>query len=126
MSQEKQKKNVFIVEDDDALRRALILNFKKDFNIDEAEDGKAALEFLKKNKPDIILLDIGLPYVNGMDVLKFIRKTDSIKNIPVIIISNLDDQNLVAQGLILGARDYLAKSNYSLDDIVEMVKMRLR
>lgn len=119
------KKNILIVEDDTALRLALVSALKEDYKFSEAEDGEQAIDMLGTCKPDLILLDIKMPKVNGIEVLKFMRKQASFKNTPVIIISQLDEPMLIAQGLLLGAKHYLAKANYTLKDITEMVKMCL-
>ncbi|OGY81409.1 MAG: hypothetical protein A3F54_02055 [Candidatus Kerfeldbacteria bacterium RIFCSPHIGHO2_12_FULL_48_17] len=119
------KKTIFIVEDDTALRLALVKQMEKFYTIEQSGDGKEALDWLGKHVPDLILLDIKLPHVDGITILKVVRKNKATKHTPVIIISNIDDQALVAQGLILGAKDYLAKSSYSLEDITEMVRLRM-
>ena len=119
------KKTIFIVEDDTALRLALVKQMEKFYTIEQSGDGKEALDWLGKHVPDLILLDIKLPHVDGITILKAVRKNKATKHTPVIIISNIDDQALVAQGLILGAKDYLAKSSYSLEDITEMVRLRM-
>lgn len=119
------KKRILIVEDDGGLREALINGLSQEFEFEEAADGQIALDWLKTNIPDLVLLDINLPKVDGMTVLKMIHQDKRTKNVPVIIISSMDDNDLVAQGLILGAKDYLAKANYTLADIAEMIRMRL-
>ena len=99
------KKTIFIVEDDTALRLALVKQMEKFYTIEQSGDGKEALDWLGKHVPDLILLDIKLPHVDGITILKAVRKNKATKHTPVIIISNIDDQALVAQGLILGAKD---------------------
>ena len=120
------KKNIFIIEDDAALRLALVSHLKRNYKVSEAEDGEQAIDMLSTLRPDLILLDIKMPKINGIEVLKYMRRKTMLKNTPVIIISQFDAPTLITQGLLLGAKDYLAKANYTLEDIAEMIKTRLR
>jgi DNA-binding response OmpR family regulator len=84
-----------------------------------AED---ALREIEKRKPDVILLDIVLPKMDGYEFLKLVKENDALKSIPVIILSNLGSQDEIEKGLNLGAVSYLVKSNITPDDIVERVR----
>lgn len=121
-----EKKLIYIIEDDQSLLFALETKLKEvGFETVTADDGQQALDKLKTIQPNLILLDIKLPRVSGLEILKSIRENEQTKEIPVIIMSQYDDSDIVAQGLTLGAKDYLAKSSYGLNDIVEMVKARV-
>ena len=121
-----EKKLIYIIEDDQSLLFALETKLKEvGFETVTADDGQQALDKLKTIQPNLILLDIKLPRVSGLEILKSIRENEQTKEIPVIIMSQYDDSDIVAQGLTLGAKDYWAKSSYGLNDIVEMVKARV-
>jgi len=74
-----------------------------------AENGKVALSMIKKNKPDLILLDIIMPEMNGFELLKFLKSDINLKDIPVLLISAMDEMDDIVKGIELGAEDYLVK-----------------
>jgi DNA-binding response OmpR family regulator len=84
-----------------------------------AED---ALKELDGKKPDVILLDIVLPKMDGYEFLKLIKEKESLKSVPVVVLSNLGSQDEIEKGLSLGAISYLVKSNITPDDIVKKVE----
>ena len=77
-------------------------------------------------QPDLILLDLVLPGKNGFQFLKEIKESEKTKKIPVVILSNLGDEEEVRQGLKLGAIDFLIKADYDLDEVVEIIKKYLK
>ena len=83
------------------------------FDIIEAANGLEAIKILETENPDLILLDILMPYMDGMEVLEKIKKEERFKNTPVILLTNLSQQEEVKHGLELGARDYLIKSHFT-------------
>ena len=113
---------IFVVEDDSFLRKLLVDKLKREgFEVVEATGGKEALEYLKKNLPLLILLDLVMPGIDGFEVLDKIRKDPSTKNIPVIVLSNLGEKENVERAKSLGADDYLVKAHFILDEIVAKV-----
>lgn len=113
-----QKKIILIVEDDEVLLRALYLTFHEDdYTIATAPDGDTGLKMAGRMKPDVILLDLLLPKMNGFDFLKFLKADNSLKAIPVIVLSNLGDQDNIAKAKDLGALDYFVKSGTNLEDL---------
>lgn len=86
-----------------------------------ATDANQAFEILNKEKPDIIILDILLPGKNGFEILKEIKNNDSLKEIPVIILSNFGQKDEIEKGLKLGAKKYLIKATLTLDEILYQV-----
>ena len=113
---------ILIVEDEDILRNVLQERFEEEnFSVFIAPDGKIALSLAKKNKPDIILLDILLPEVDGIEVLTSLKANDELSNIPVIMLSNLSEDQKIKQALELGAVDYLVKSQHPINEVVEKV-----
>lgn len=87
-----------------------------------AGDGEQAMEILSREKPDIILLDILLPGMDGFEILKWIKKDEKSKDIPVILLSNLGQQTDIEKGTDLGAEKFLVKATVSLDEIVSEIK----
>ncbi len=117
---------IVIVEDESALSSALSEKFKKaGFETAVASDGGEAVDVIRKNMPDIIALDILLPKKNGFDILAEIKSDISLKDIPVIMLSNLDQDEDLKKALRLGAVDYWVKSQHPINEIVDKVKMRL-
>ncbi|MFZ3057637.1 MAG: response regulator [Minisyncoccales bacterium] len=113
---------ILIVEDEDILRNVLQERFEEEnFIVSIAQDGKIALSLAKKIKPDIILLDILLPKIDGIEVLTFLKADDDLSNIPVIMLSNLSEDQKIRQALELGAIDYLVKSQHPINEVVEKV-----
>lgn len=92
------------------------------FSVAEAINGMEALKKLKDVKPDLILLDIIMPYVDGLEVLKKIKENEDTKNIPVILLTNLSQKEEVDKGMELGARDYLIKSHFTPSEVLEKIK----
>ncbi len=120
------KKKILIVEDDRSLQNALVeMIGRENFEVTSAFDGEEAMEKLKEEKPDLILLDIILPKKNGYEVLEEIKKGEEIKNIPVLILTNLEDIDDVQKALDLGATTFMVKSDFSLKDVLEKIKVAL-
>lgn len=116
------KKKIFIVEDEEMLSKVLAEQFSvAGFDVEIASDGEKALELLEKSKPDIILLDIILPKINGFDVLKSIKENPDTQDIPVIMTSNLGRDEDIKQAIKLGAIDYYIKAQHPIFEIIEKV-----
>ena len=114
--------DLLIVEDDEILLRALYLIFHEDnYTIATAPDGDTALKMAERMRSDLILLDLLLPMMNGFDFLKFIKANPGLKEIPVIVLSNLGDQENIAKAKELGALDYFVKSGTNLNDLREKI-----
>ena len=117
---------VLIVEDDSFLSSLLKTRIKNDgYDAYLASDGDAAWEFLKKEKPDLIFLDVILPKKSGFDLLESLQSDPEVKNIPIIIISNLGQDADISRGKELGAVDYFVKARVSVDDLVKKIGERL-
>ena len=112
-----------IVEDEEILAKVLEEKLKKaNFNVQIAENGEKAISITKNFNPDIILLDLMLPKIDGFEVLKEIKKDNDTKLIPVIAITNLADDDHIKKALQLGVVDYFVKANHPVNEIVEKVK----
>jgi DNA-binding response OmpR family regulator len=114
---------ILLVEDDPFLLSMYSVKFElENFTVVTAEDGEKGLSMAKKDDPDIILLDIMLPKMDGFEVLKELKKDDITKNIPIILLTNLSQKKEVSQGLSLGADDYLIKAHFMPSEVVEKIK----
>ena len=116
-------KTILFIEDESALQKtfAKILE-KEDYSIIPALDGEIGLNLVKRKKPDLILLDLVLPRVNGFEVLKRIKEDEETKNIPVIVLTNLETIDNIDKAIELGATTYLVKANYTLKEVLDKVK----
>ncbi|MDD4901389.1 MAG: response regulator [Patescibacteria group bacterium] len=123
----KQMKKILIVEDDNILSKAIrtILEEEK-FKIIVAVDGEEALVKVKEFTPDLILLDLILPKKSGEDVLAELKKNEETKDIPVLVTTVKSDHEAVSRCIALGARGYLIKAHYSLEEIVKKVQETLK
>jgi CheY-like chemotaxis protein len=102
---------VLFVEDDPSVAQMYKLKLELDgYQVTVATDGEQALEMATSNPPDIVFLDIRLPKMDGLAVLEKLRETDNTKQVPVVILSNYSERELVERGLKLGALEYLIKS----------------
>lgn len=114
---------ILIIEDDKFLRQLVARKLsKQDFEIAEAVDGESGLEKVKSEDPDLILLDLILPGMDGFEVLSKIEEDPELSVIPVIILSNLGQKDEIEKGLQMGAKDYLVKAHFTLGEIVEKIK----
>jgi DNA-binding response OmpR family regulator len=113
---------ILIVEDEDVLSLVLEEKFKNEgFDVQIARDGEEAQDKAEKFKPDAILLDLILPKKGGLEVLEGFKKTDGLKLIPVIVLSNLEGDETIKKALSLGAEDYFVKTQHPIAEIVEKV-----
>ena len=92
------------------------------FVVDVAENGELGLKEVQKRQPDLVLLDILLPKMDGFTVLQHMKEDAELKNIPVILLTNLGQKDDVEKGLKLGAADYLIKAHFKPSETVDKVK----
>jgi len=118
---------ILIVEDERRFREMLSSIFNSEgFSVISASNGEEGLKIAESEIPDVILLDIILPKKDGFEVLEGLKKKNRLSKIPVIVLTNLEDNRDVQRALSLGAYTYLVKANYTLDEIVEKVNFFLR
>ena len=121
-----KNKTILLVEDDKDL---LMLMSKKltdeGFNVVTFELGQDALDYLLKESPDLVLLDILLPDIDGLTSLNQIATHQKTKNLPVIILSNLADQGSFEQAAAVGDYEYLVKARTDLNDVVKKIEEKL-
>lgn len=121
------KSRILLVEDDTFLAGMYISKLSLEhFETDLAVDGKAGLDKAKKVKPDIILLDILLPKMDGFEVLRRLKADPDTAAIPIILLTNLGQKSDVLKGLELGAADYLIKAHFMPSEVVAKIKEVLR
>jgi DNA-binding response OmpR family regulator len=120
------QKSILFIEDESALQKTFgdILT-QEGYSMVSALDGELGLKLAKEKKPDLILLDLILPKIHGFDVLKKLKEEDGTKEIPVIVLTNLERLEDVSKALELGAATYLVKADYSLEEILEKIKKTL-
>jgi two-component system alkaline phosphatase synthesis response regulator PhoP len=125
------KKKILFVEDDAATLDVYGTVLKgAGFKLEVITLGEEAIKRIKKmrgaEKPDLVLLDLILPDINGIEVLKEIRKQKEMKNLPVFILTNYTDEQLEKKGIRFDSEKYLAKTDYSPNRLVELIKERLK
>lgn len=114
---------ILIIDDESAVRNALRINLKsQDYNISEAVTGKEGLEVAKSFHPHLIILDLGLPDISGLEVLKELRKWTQVS---VVVLTATDDENMKVKLLDAGADDYLTKP-FSVPELMARVRLGLR
>ncbi len=125
---EKKQKHILIVEDEIFLSNLLKLNLEKEgFEVTQVFDGKnVTKELLIGKKIDLILLDLILPDKNGFVLLEEIKKDPMLSKIPVVILSNLGQEEDILRGKKLGVKDYFVKAKESVESIVKKVKNILK
>ena len=116
-------KTILFIEDESALQKTFgdILG-KEGYDMISALDGEIGLKLAKSKKPDLILLDLVLPKVHGFEVLKELKSDPGTKDIPIIVLTNLETIEDVNKAIELGAKTYLVKTQYNLEEVVEKVK----
>jgi len=118
-------KTILLVEDDKFLSNLLKNRLEKEnFNVIHAVDGEEAVNILRTSpsKPDLVLLDIILPKKNGFEVLEEVKQDLEFKALPIIIISNLGQDDDLSRGKELGATEYFIKAQTSIDDLISKIK----
>ncbi len=114
---------VLLIEDDVRVRELYELVLKMDeYQVVTAETGEDGLAKAKAENPDLIFLDIRLPGMNGLEVLESLRQDEKTAEIPVVILSNLDDEKTISRGVSLGALEYVVKSRITPQDLSKRVK----
>jgi len=119
-------KKILFIEDEESLQKTITDTLSKEgFEIVSALDGENGLRLAKEEQPDLILLDLRLPEMGGIEVLEKLKKDADTKDIPVIILTNVEEMREIQRAIDLGATTYLVKINYKLEEVVEKVKKAL-
>ena len=123
---EKDKKTILVVDDEQSIMELLVFNLQKEgYNTLEAYDGVTAVEMAMNEKPDLILLDVMIPKLDGISVCKKIRYALNISNIPILMISAKDTESDKIVGLEMGADDYITKP-FQIREVMARIKANLR
>jgi len=118
---------ILIVEDDKFLRELMVRKLSQEnFQIIEAVDGEEGVSKVKEVIPDMVLLDLILPGIDGFEVLAKVKEDPATTSVPVIILSNLGQREDVERGMKLGAIDYLIKAHFTPNEIIDKIKVNLK
>jgi DNA-binding response OmpR family regulator len=119
-------KKILIIEDEEILSNLLEKKLKEiGYDVSVAFDGEEGLNKIKELKPDLVLLDIIMPKKGGFEVLEEMQKDSQLKKIPVIIISNSGQPVEISKALDLGVKDYLIKTQFDPQEVIEKVKNQI-
>ena len=119
-------KKILLIEDEDVIIDLLQRKLEKEgYEIEVAHDGQEGLDKMKKIKPDLVLLDIIMPKLGGLEVMEKKKKDPGLRNIPVIIISNSGQPVELERAKKLGARGWLIKTEFDPQEVVEKVKKEI-
>jgi DNA-binding response OmpR family regulator len=117
---------ILVIEDDKFLRKVISLKLDRNgFEVYEAIDGEKGIKKIAEKKPDLILLDLILPGMDGFEVLSKIKTNPDFAEIPIIIFSNLGQKDDIEKGLRMGANDYLVKAHFTPDEIISKIRLIL-
>lgn len=114
-------KKILIIDDDPTGVQLLSTALAEKYHVIVAEYGKEGFEKAKKEIPDLILLDIKLPDIDGVDVLQLLKKDHQTSGIPVIVLTNMSDEATVSRILQAGGTNYLVKTDWSITDIAQKI-----
>jgi len=122
----KKNKKVLIAEDDNFLSEVYVTKLvSENFDVFLAQDGEEALKIAKQEIPDILLLDIFMPAMNGIEVLKKVKAIPSLAKVDIMVLTNANEKEFLDQARKLGVQDYLIKSHFTPDEVVEKIKQIL-
>ena len=111
---------IILVEDDDFLIDVYKVKLEKEgFEVEVIKDGAKAFERIKEVKPAVVLLDIVLPNLDGREILKILKNDPETKNIPIIVLSNLAQEEEIQKSMELGAAKYLVKAQFIPSEIIQ-------
>lgn len=114
---------VLVVEDEEPVRRILAEKLEKEkLVVLQAVDGEEGIKLALEQKPDVILLDIRMPHIDGLEVLDTVRRDKWGENVPIFILTNLTETTQISRAMGKNVRGYIVKSDWKLDDVVSEVK----
>ena len=120
-------KKILIIEDDKFLRELIVRKLlSQGFEVAQAIDGEEGVKKAGEEKPDLILLDLILPGIDGFEVLRQTKNKPNLAETPIIILSNLGQQEDIEKGFKLGAVDYLIKAHFTPGEIIEKIEKYLK
>jgi len=114
---------ILIIDDDLFILEMYVLKFKAEgFQVNTATDGRSGLEKIKEYKPDVVLLDVVMPTLDGFEVLQELKKQKAPRQFKIVLLTNLGQKEDVERGMQLGADDYVIKAHFTPSEVVEKVK----
>lgn len=120
-------KKILIVEDDKFLRELIFEKLSGEgYEVSKAADGEEGVKKINEESPDLVLLDLILPGMDGFEVLSKVRGKKEIAQMPIIILSNLGQKEDIERGLTLGATDFMVKAHFTPNEIVDKVKSYIK
>jgi two-component system alkaline phosphatase synthesis response regulator PhoP len=120
-------KKILIIEDEEVLLDLLQKKLTQEgYQIEVAKDGQVGLAKIREDKPDLILLDIVMPKMGGFEVMEELNKDEQLRGIPIIIISNSGQPVELSRAKELGVRDWLVKTDFDPQEVVDKVKKQLK
>lgn len=120
-------KQILLIEDDPFLIEIYATKLKEaGYSVSVAEDGDQGLRVIKQKRPDLVLLDVVLPNFNGWEILRKIKRNNKLKDLKVVVLSNLGEKEEIEKGLKLGATKYLVKAHYTPSEVVKEIKKILK
>src|SRR3989338_6161119 len=118
---------ILIIEDDPSISKVISTRLaRENYEILVASDGEEGLRRIKEEKPNLVILDLMLPKIDGFAILQDAKATPETQHIPIIILSNLGQTKDIDEGMKLGAVDFLFKTDFSINQIVEKVKANIQ
>lgn len=118
-----EKKKILIVEDDNFVAEVYFAKLTEmGYETILAQNGQEGLDALKKNKIDLVLLDILMPVMDGMEMLEEVKKNDEWKNIPVILLTNVGEKESIQKVREMGVKNYLIKSHFTPAEVIEKIE----
>ncbi len=122
-----KKNKILIIDDDPFILEMYVLKFKEQgFEVDIAKDGKEGVKKMREDNPDIVLLDVVMPAMDGFDVLQELKKDRPPHPMKIILLTNLGQKEDVERGMRLGADDYIIKAHFTPSEVVEKVNGLLK
>ena len=119
-------KKILFIEDESTLQKTFgDILAQYDYKVISALNGEVGLRLAKSEKPDLILLDLVLPKMHGFEVLKGLKQDPETEGIPVIILTNLEKMEDVEKAIELGAKTYLVKTQYRIEEVMDKIKKTL-
>lgn len=126
-NQTKTSQTILFIEDEATLHKTFEDALTKEgYTLISALDGETGVRLAKEKKPDLILLDLILPGINGIEVLRELKNIPETQHIPVIVLSNSEDMESIQAAIDLGAQTYLVKINYKLEEVIQKIRDALQ
>lgn len=123
---EEDKKKILVVDDDAMLQEALTTKLGiEGFAVEVAGDGAEGFEKVRSFRPDLVLLDVMMPKVDGLEMFKRLRALPEFRRLPVVLLTNLSSQEAISGALEQGVTTYLVKTEMSLEDVIDRIKVTL-